>query len=184
MIRTCISLKVLNRFSLSSVGRTSIASLHTPVMCCDDHTTSPVNNIMPVSAIYSNSVPYVCNGHTYTIPKDYQLRVIQHNRDIPQEHKSTVIGDFLRVYRGEPITKEYKKGEFLAVSCMDLRLKLASVNDLKHFLIRVAGANASKNTSSISIPISKGIRNVFILPHTNCKMSYPKEDEFIQDMRE
>ena len=81
MIRTCISLKVLNRFSLSSVGRTSIASFHTPVMCCDDHTTSPVNNIMPVSAIYSNSVPYVCNGHTYTIPKDYQLRVIQHNRD-------------------------------------------------------------------------------------------------------
>lgn len=68
------------------------------------------------------------------------------------------------------VTEHCEDPEILVITCLDNRIDLQTPKKFA-FTIRIAGANPKSVEASIAFIISRGIRSIALIGHTDCAMS-------------
>lgn len=116
----------------------------------------------------------------------HKLIEISKLNDLPENLRSTPIGDLIKYQNLEETPKKYEKAELVIVMCMDNRKQL-NIPGKFAYILRTAGGRITGNEFKLSFAIGFGdVRYVAIIGHTNCGMVNltSKKDKFIDGLME
>jgi carbonic anhydrase len=82
----------------------------------------------------------------------------------------TAIEKLLEYHNKSFATEHYEEAEILIITCLDSRIDL-QVPKKFAFTIRIAGANPKAVMPNIAFVVSRGIKSIAIIGHTDCAMS-------------
>src|SRR5512145_520094 len=113
-----------------------------------------------------------------------RLMGVRSEDDIPDEHRTTPIGELLRYHNLEAPFARHERAAVLVGMCMDNRKQLHIPENFA-FILRTGGGNLRPSEFKVSYAIAVGgVRHIALIAHTQCGMVglTARREQFIQGL--